>query len=160
MRRPAAGLALCLAFATGALAQDDPAARGAYLARIMDCAGCHTPKLGTGAPDASRPLAGGSIGFDIPGLGIFWAPNLTPHREALGGWSDAEIGAALTTGMRPDGRILAPAMPWMSYAALEPRDVAALVAYLRTLPPDPGQTPPIAGTAASASGPYFTVVQP
>ena len=41
---------------------------------------------------------------------------------------------AITKGERPDGRILAPVMPWHSLAHLTPSDALAIVAYLRTLP--------------------------
>jgi mono/diheme cytochrome c family protein len=45
----------------------DSAARGQYLARIMDCGGCHTPGALAGQPDMARYLAGSDIGFEIPG---------------------------------------------------------------------------------------------
>ena len=45
------------------------------------------------------------------------------------------------TGVRPDGRILAPIMPWRSFAKMTKADVAALVAYLRTLPPVSNKVP-------------------
>jgi mono/diheme cytochrome c family protein len=52
----------------------DLAARGQYLARIMDCGGCHTPGALTGQPDMARYLAGSDVGFEIPGLGRFYPP--------------------------------------------------------------------------------------
>lgn len=39
------------------------------------------------------------------------------------------------TGKRPDGRILAPVMPWMDFAALTPTDAHAIADYLKSLPP-------------------------
>lgn len=95
----------------------DPIARGAYLGQIMDCAGCHMPRGPDGAPLVEAGLSGGTIGFEIPGLGTFWPSNLTPHATDLGGWSADEIAAAITGEVRPDGRVLAPAMPWPNYAA-------------------------------------------
>jgi mono/diheme cytochrome c family protein len=90
-----------------ASAQGKP--RGEYLATIMDCGGCHTPGALAGEPDAARPLAGSNIGFQIPGVGIFYPPNLTPDAETgLGSWSEREIVTAVRTGVRPDGRVLAP----------------------------------------------------
>jgi len=32
--------------------------------------------------------------------------------QFIGDWSDEEIVTAMTTGKRPDGRMLAPIMPW------------------------------------------------
>src|SRR5262249_48632230 len=45
-----------------------------------------------------------------------------------------QIVAALTKGQRPDGRILAPIMPWRAFANLTPADAQAIAAYLKTLP--------------------------
>src|SRR3954468_10387872 len=93
-----------------------PAARGAYLATIMDCGGCHTGGALAGQPDPKLHLADSSIGFGIPGLGVFYPPNLTPDRDTgLGAWSEADIVRAVRTGVRPDGRVLAPVMPWHNY---------------------------------------------
>ena len=78
--------------------------RGRYLATIMDCGGCHTPGAMTGQPDMAHALGGSDIGFEIPGMGIFYPPNLTSDKETgLGNWSAAEIVAAVRTGVRPDG---------------------------------------------------------
>lgn len=149
--------------ASVAVAGDDRSelvARGEYLAGIMDCAGCHMPRGADGAPIVDAGLSGGNIGFEIPGLGTFWPPNLTPAASALGGWSAEEIATAIRTGVRPDGRGLVPVMPWPNYAALTDADMAALVAYLQSL--DPVETPvllPIApGDAAPA--PFYRVTLP
>src|SRR5215207_8678653 len=102
---------------------------------IMDCTGCHTPGTFLGKPDMQRPLAGSEVGFGTPGLGIFYPPNLTPDPETgLGQWTEADIVKAVRTGERPDGRELAPMMPWRSYAALTDDDALALAAYLKSLP--------------------------
>src|SRR5690554_5506475 len=91
-RIPAA-LALVLSWATLApqsVQADDQAqvARGAYLAQIMDCGGCHTPGAMTGAPDFAKALSGGTVGFKLGDVGIFFPPNLTPSQDTgLGGWS-------------------------------------------------------------------------
>jgi hypothetical protein len=37
--------------------------------------------------------------------------------------------------VRSDGRELAPIMPWRAFASLTQPDVAAIVAFLRSLPP-------------------------
>jgi mono/diheme cytochrome c family protein len=134
---------------------------GRYLAAIMDCSGCHTPGMLLGKPDPQRPLAGSDVGFQIPGLGIFYPPNLTPDpKTGLGKWTAAQIITAVRTGVRPDGRILAPAMPYHSYAALKDDDGRALAAYLKTLKPVRNKVPdPVAETQV-APAPYLTVVMP
>jgi mono/diheme cytochrome c family protein len=127
---------LGLAVAPVANAADPPAVRGKYLVTLGGCFDCHTPGYFLGKPDMTRYLGGSEVGFEIPDLGVFYAPNLTPDKETgLGGWTDAQVATAITTGARPDGRVLAPIMPWRAFADLTKDDVAAIVAYLRTIPP-------------------------
>lgn len=152
-----------LATATVGLARADDAqiARGDYLARIMDCTGCHTPGVMMGQPDMARYLGGGDVGFHLPGLGIFWPPNLTPDEATgLGAWSTDDIVRAVRTGETPDGRILAPIMPYHSYVALNDEDAMALAIYLKSLPALSNQVPDPAGGPDDAKGPYLTVVVP
>jgi mono/diheme cytochrome c family protein len=111
-------------------------ARGKYLVSVAGCNDCHTPGYFFGKPDSSRYLGGSEVGFEIPGLGIFHGPNLTPDKETgLGSWSNDQIVTALTTGKRPDGRELAGVMPWRAFANFTRDDLNSIVAYLRTLPP-------------------------
>ncbi|HVH80652.1 MAG TPA: c-type cytochrome, partial [Stellaceae bacterium] len=127
--------------------------RGKYLASFSGCDHCHTPGYFLGKPDAAREFSGSDVGFKVGDLGIFVGPNLTSDKETgLGAWTDEQIATVLTTGERPDGRILAPIMPWRSFAKMTKPDVAALVAYLRNLPPinhrvlgpfGPDEKPPI-----------------
>lgn len=157
----------CAAAAPGLGQAEDQApdqatlARGAYLAQIMDCGGCHTPGAMAGAPDTSRTLAGGTVGFKVGDLGVFFPPNLTASRATgLGDWSAADIETVLRQGVRPDGRELAPIMPWRSYSALKPADMAALVAYLQSLPPIEQATPGPLSPDEPVPLPYLTMVLP
>ena len=139
----------------------DMANQGEYLATIMDCGGCHTAGALAGQPDPALHLAGSSIGFEIPSLGIFYPPNLTPDADTgLGSWTEADIIKALRTGVRPDGRELAPVMPWRSYAKLTDSDIQSLASYLKNLKPVRNPVPHIAASNESATGPYLTVVLP
>ena len=134
-----------------AFADDAAVARGKYLVTIGGCQDCHTPGHFLGKPDMARVLGGSEVGFDMPGLGTFYGPNLTPDKETgLGKWTDAQVVTALRTGVRPDGRVLAPIMPWRALGVLSDQDAGAVVAYLRSLPPvankvpgpfGPGETP-------------------
>ena len=137
MRFLAIGMVCALFAVTPASAADAQVERGKYLvASIGGCGDCHTSGHFFGRPDTSRALAGSDVGFAIPGLGVFVGPNLTPDNETgLGKWTAAEIATAITTGKRPDGRMLAPAMPWMSMAHLTRQDALAIAAYLKSLPP-------------------------
>lgn len=155
----AAGALVLAVAAGGAVRADRLLERGQYLSRVMDCGGCHTPMTASG-PDFARAYTGG-LGFEVPGLGVFFAPNLTGDRETgLGGWSDEEILAAVTRGERPDGRILAPIMPYASYAALTPEDGAALVAWLRSLQAVESRVPGPFGPGEAVPVPYFGLVLP
>lgn len=120
--------------------------RGRYLVQIAGCSDCHTPGHFLGQPDAARFLGGSDVGFEIPGVGIVYGPNLTPDKSGLGDWSADEIVAAIRTGATPDGRGLVPVMPWPNLAALSDEDAFAIAAYLQSLDPVankvPGPVPP------------------
>jgi mono/diheme cytochrome c family protein len=99
--------------------------RGKYLVVLAGCNDCHTPGFFLGKPDMARYLGGSDVGFEIPGLGVFNGRNITPDKETgIGGWTDEQVATAITTGKRPDGRQL-----------------AAIVAYLRSVPAVNNQVP-------------------
>lgn len=128
-----AGLALLAG--TAALAET-PLERGRRLMNgIVACGNCHTPRGPDGAPIAGRELAGG-VDIVEEGLFVARASNLTPDPETgIGRWSDAEIARAIREGVRPDGRVLGPPMPFPFYRDMADEDVAAIIAYLRQVPP-------------------------
>jgi mono/diheme cytochrome c family protein len=137
----------------------DNAARGKYLVTVMGCNDCHTPGYFFGKPDMAHFLSGSEVGFEIPGLGVFHGPNLTPDKETgLGTWTDAQIATALTTGKRPDGRELAPIMPWRAFASLAKDDVAAIVAFLRSIPPMQNTVPGPYGSAEQSASFVMKIV--
>ncbi|MBI5711284.1 MAG: c-type cytochrome [Candidatus Eisenbacteria bacterium] len=123
---------------------------GEYLATTMGCNDCHTPGTLYGAPDFSRRLSGSELGWQGP-WGVSYARNLTPDPETgIGKWSEQDIVNALRTGLRPDGTMLLPPMPWQNSTRMTEQDIHALAAYLKSIPavrhrvPDrlpPGQTP-------------------
>jgi len=128
-----------LAFAMAAAACGHAAAqsaveRGSYLVNtIMTCANCHSPK-GPPAAVAGKDYSGG-LRFNEPPFDVT-APNITPDKETgIGAWSDAELKKFLATGIKPDGVKAAPIMPYEFYTVLTARDLDALVAYLKSVPP-------------------------
>jgi mono/diheme cytochrome c family protein len=138
----------------------DPAIeRGEYLAQIMLCADCHSPYTEEGGPDLTRALSGG-LGFEVAGLGIFWAPNLTPAESGLAAWSEEDIVTAIRTGVRPDGRGLAPIMPTAFFAALTDADAHAIARYLKSVQPIENKVPDPVGPGGHAEAPYLTMVAP
>jgi mono/diheme cytochrome c family protein len=109
--------------------------RGKYLVVLASCNDCHTPGFFLGNPDMSKYLGGSDVAFELPGLGAFAGRNITPDKETgIGNWTSEQIAAAITTGKRPDGRELAPIMPYHAFSYMTKEDVAAIVAFLQSLP--------------------------
>lgn len=153
-----AASAILSASAAGA-ADSDLVDRGKYLVTLGGCNDCHTPGSFLGKPDLAHALSGSEVGFSIPGLGVFVGRNLTPDKETgLGDWTDDQIVSALTAGVRPDGRQLAPIMPWQALAHLDSNDARAIVAYLRSLPPVKHAVPGPFGPKEVPTTLVFTVV--
>ena len=99
--------------------------RGEYLARIGDCAACHTASGGA-------PWAGGR-GF-ATGYGMIYSSNLSSDREhGIGAWSVDEFAHAMRHGVSRRGPLY-PVFPYEHFATLDEADIDALYAYLRSLP--------------------------
>ena len=117
----------------------DPVKRGAYLVTIGHCMECHSA-WSRGVSDFRGGLGGGGRPFpprdgSPEGTPPTIIPNITAHPTAgIGGWTDAEIIRAVTHGVARDGRPLKPPMAYGYYASLTSSDLAAIVAYLRTVP--------------------------
>lgn len=108
--------------------------RGAYLARLGNCAGCHTSTPG-------KPFAGGRA-IETP-FGKIYSTNLTPHPETgLGKWTADEFYRAMHSGISKNGDYLYPAFPYTEYTKMSRAEVNDLFAYLKRLPAVAGHTPP------------------
>ncbi len=137
-----AGILVSVAVAGTASAQPSQNGRGKYLVTMASCTDCHTPGYFLGKPDMNRFLGGSEVGFEIPGMGVFHGPNLTPDPDTgLGKWTVDQIVTAIRTGKRPDGRELAPVMPWRAFANLTNEDATAIAVYLKSLPPVKNKVP-------------------
>ncbi|MEO3435296.1 cytochrome c [Inquilinus sp. CAU 1745] len=109
--------------------------RGAYLVEALGhCAQCHTPRGPLGGLDEDLHLAGAEDG---PGGEV--VPNITPHEETgIGGWSADDLTFFLEIGMMPDGDFAGGEMADViseTTSRLTTEDRAAMVEYLRNLPP-------------------------
>lgn len=114
---------------------DNPVARGAYLAgAVAHCIECHTP-MQAGHSDFSRTGAGG-MEFRGP-WGVSVARNITPHANGIGSWTDEQVIRAVTGGVSANGRQLMPPMAFSAYRDMTREDLTDLIAYLRSLPPQP-----------------------
>ncbi len=109
---------------------------GAYLAGpVTHCMECHTP-MGPQGPMLDTALGQGGFAFRGP-WGVSVAANLTSGEDGLAPYSDEEVKAMITEGVHPDGRALLPPMPYGFLAKMTPKDLDAVVLYLRSLPPLP-----------------------
>jgi mono/diheme cytochrome c family protein len=113
--------------------------RGAYLVEGPGhCAECHSPRDAFGGVDPQRRFAGG-IGAEGKG----WVPNITPHADGLGAWSQKDIAYLLETGFTPEFDAVGSAMADVveNTAKLSAADRAAIAIYLKSLPSLPGKRP-------------------
>jgi len=112
--------------------QKDQLAYGAYLAGpVGHCIECHSP-MGKKGPDTKNQLGAGGFEFRGP-WGVSVSSNITPN--GLKQYSDDVLKKLITTGKRADGSRMLPPMGYHYYANIKPKDLDAIVAYLRSLPP-------------------------
>ena len=104
-------------------------ARGAHLTRIHGCTDCHGANLA------------GQVFLDIPPFRAT-AANLTAGRGGIGGrYSAEDFDRAIRHGIKPDGRSVL-VMPSAAFHQMTDADAAALIAYLKTVPPVDNELPP------------------
>jgi len=144
------------------VAPADQAARGKYLVTTSGCNDCHTPwKMGAAGPepDMSRMLSGHPEKMALPAppelppgpwvvtaaatntawsgpWGVSYTANLTPDAETgLGKWTLRNFTDTIRTGRHLGrGRAILPPMPIPMYKHFTDEDLAAIYAYLRTIP--------------------------
>lgn len=153
-------------------------ARGKYLVTTAGCHDCHTPwKMGDKGPepDFSRALSGHpeqvqmtpaprlpegpwltvtaatNTAFAGP-WGVSFTANLTPDPDTgLGQWSQRNFVDTIRTGRHMGrGREVLPPMPIPAYRNFTDQDLAAIYAYLRTVPPVKNRVPDPLPPAAAA----------
>ena len=122
---------------TGAFAGlEGDADRGGLVFHAAGCASCHWATGATGATGAAQQLLSGGQEF-ASDFGTFVAPNISSDPvHGIGAWSAEDLGNALLHGVSPGGAHYYPALPYWSYARMEPQDVVDLHAYLEGIPAD------------------------
>lgn len=116
----------------------DQVAYGKYVVQgLVDCYSCHSADFATvvNTPPEASPgyLGGGNAMADQAGNPVFSA-NLTMDKETgLGQWTEAQFIRAVRDRMRPDGTALRYPMP--NFKDLSEEQVAAIFAYLKSVPP-------------------------
>lgn len=112
---------------------------------VVGCVGCHADNLG------------GKLFADAPPF-LLNAPNLTSGQGGVGNtYSDADWVRAVRHGVRLDDRALL-FMPSKAYSGLSDADLAAIIAYIKSVPPvdnelDPSQLRPL-GRVLLVAGQY------
>jgi cytochrome c553 len=92
---------------------------GQRIAVVYGCNDCHGGDLT------------GRFFYDEPAIARMWGPNLT---RAVAGYSDRELEQIIRHGVRPDGRPVV-IMPSAAFSRFSDRELAAVIAYLRSLRP-------------------------
>lgn len=135
--------------------------RGHYLVMVAGCNDCHTPlKMGPNGPepDMSRMLSGHPADMPLPPApsasgpwlvsiaatntawsgpwGVSFTANLTPDKQTgLGKWTLRNFSETLRSGRHMGrGRPILPPMPITWYKHFSDADVAAIFAYLQSIP--------------------------
>jgi cytochrome c2 len=116
--------------------REDRVAYGKYLTFALDCWTCHSAdfkSMNVMEPEKTPGYMGGGNTLTDAEKKPIHSANLTPDDETgIGRWSEAEFVRAVTKGLRPDGRVLH--YPMLPKTELEDDEVAAIYAYLRTVP--------------------------
>ena len=99
------------------LPADTTAAYGAYLADVGGCTGCHGPDL----KGSTEPGPGGSP-----------PPADLTRTGRLGQWTEDDFRTALRNGVRPDGSLIDPFMPWRSAGLMTDTEIRAVWGYLKS----------------------------
>ena len=114
--------------------------RGRHLVTaVSPCTSCHGEDLG------GKELVDDGI------FGRLWASNLTPGRGGIGELDRIDLVRSIRYGVRPDGTSLV-MMPAQHLRHINDYDLAAIIAFLRTLEPVDRETPP------PVLGPFARVV--
>jgi len=110
------------------VSDDASLARGKYLFQSRGCSECH------GDNGAGRLM------IDDPGGLRVWTPNITPGPgSAVARYTETDWVRTIRHGVKPDRRPIL-IMPSEDYNRFTDADVAAIVAYVRSLPPVKGET--------------------
>jgi mono/diheme cytochrome c family protein len=101
--------------------------RGATLAAVGNCQGCHTT--------AEGPAWAGGVPVPTP-FGTIYGSNITPDAETgIGRWSLEAFRRAMREGVGRGGEHLYPAFPYDHFTRLTDADIESLYAYVMTRDP-------------------------
>jgi mono/diheme cytochrome c family protein len=87
---------------------------GEYMISFQDCRGCHGADLTGGTPGQLPPVG--------------------PNLRQVKGWTPEQFITTIRTGVDPSGYHLKDTMPWQTMGRLDDVELAAMHAYLASLP--------------------------
>jgi mono/diheme cytochrome c family protein len=87
---------------------------GKYILSYQDCVVCHGEDLSGGKPGQLAPLG--------------------PNLSFVKGWTKEQFITTLRTGVDPAGHVINSQMPWQNIGRLDDEELAAVYAYVTSLP--------------------------
>jgi mono/diheme cytochrome c family protein len=105
--------------------------RGAYLAGIADCQGCHTAWEAPLNPG----YFGGGNRIEIFGRPAVFSANLTAAPSGIGAFYDETLFREVLRAGSLKGRAINPVMPWVVFGRMTDEDLDAIFAFLRSRHP-------------------------
>ena len=117
------------------LPQTSVVEKGAYLVTLASCRDCHSTQTDHGEMIKGMDFAGGNL-FHLPEdlSKTIVSANLTSDASGISYYDENLFIDTLHTGHMP-GRMLSFIMPFESFKNVTDDDLAAIFAYLRTVPP-------------------------
>jgi mono/diheme cytochrome c family protein len=113
----------------------DKIAYGKYLADNLSCYHCHSAgitKINVQEPEKSKRYMGGGFTMKDEAGDKKKVPNITFDETGIGSWTEHDFLRALKEGFSKDNSVITAPMPM--YSELKDDEVAAIYAYLKTIP--------------------------
>lgn len=117
-------------------AKTDKVAYGKYLVAELECYTCHSADFKTmnvAEPEKSEGYLGGNNEMrDMAGKKVYTSNITFDEETGIGKWTEAQFKRAMRDGIRPDNALVR--YPMGPMRDLDDDDIAALYAYLATVP--------------------------
>jgi mono/diheme cytochrome c family protein len=112
-----------------------PVERGAYLAKMAGCVGCHTPADAEGNLLPGLEFSGGVI-FKDPGQNMkeLATANITPDASGIAHYDEALFLQLMRTG-QVGGRVINPIMPTGYFRNMTDADISDIFAFIKSQKP-------------------------